>query len=773
MQVARSRADEDLRESEARLRSLAESLPSILIRFDRQQRFVYLSQQAEAVTGRPVAWFLGKTPREAGLPESLCARAEAAVAAVFASGETRDVQFDFPSRPEPRWFFARLVAEKAADGSFEHVLAVATDITSQKQAQAALRASEERFRGLVEQAVDGIFVADAQGRYVDVNATGAAMLGYTPAELCRLTFIDVLAPEELARLPKQISELANGAVVRNEWRFRRKDGSTFTGELVGRQLSDGCLQGILRDITERRLAETAVRESEERFRVLAQNLVSAVALVNEFGEFVIVNTSFLRMFDLDDEASVANVNSRDWSQWRVFDEHGALLDVDAHPVRKAALTRRAVRDVLVAVQSPVGANLKWLLVSAAPILDDRGNLHRLVCTYHDITARKHAEEAVRDANAALAEADRRKDEFIAILSHELRNPLAPIRYALPVLEAQALDEAGGRALAVIGRQVDHLARLVDDLLDVSRITRGKIELRREHVTLASVVAAAAEAAAPAITMAQHRLRMHVPDEPIWLYADPARIAQVVNNLLDNSAKYTPRGGEIRLEADRDADGVVITVRDNGMGIPADALSTVFEMFRQVRRQGRSQEGLGIGLALVKLLVEMHGGTIEARSAGVGLGAEFVVRLPVPAGMAVPQDRVAAAPANGRRLRVLVVDDNADLVEMLGITVESAGHEVRTALDGPSGISAALAFRPDVVLLDVGLPGMSGIEVARELRRRPELEGACLVAVTGWSQPEDRRQTREAGFDHHLTKPTEPATLLRLLDDIASAPPADR
>jgi signal transduction histidine kinase len=382
-----------------------------------------------------------------------------------------------------------------------------------------------------------------------------------------------------------------------------------------------------------------------------------------------------------------------------------------------------------------------------------------------LAERRRVEEALRDANARLGDADRRKDEFIAILSHELRNPLAPIRYALPLFRRGELDETAARALGVVERQVEHLTRLVDDLLDVSRITRGQIELRQEYVTLGSILTSAVEPASPAIAAARHTLELSVPDEPIWLYADPARVAQIVTNLLNNSAKYTPRGGRIILDAAREESEAVVRVRDTGIGIPPEALPNLFEMFHQVTaRADKSAGGLGIGLSLVKRLVEMHGGTVEAHSAGVGQGSEFVVRLPIAGDAQASEEchETPAAPEVGRRLKVLVVDDNADLVDMLATVVTELGHDVRKALDGRSAVAAARAYRPDVVLLDLGLPVMNGIEVARELRRLPDGAGLRLVALTGWGQPEDRRQTQEAGFDQHLTKPTDPKTLAALL-----------
>jgi CheY-like chemotaxis protein len=304
---------------------------------------------------------------------------------------------------------------------------------------------------------------------------------------------------------------------------------------------------------------------------------------------------------------------------------------------------------------------------------------------------------------------------------------------------------------------------VDELLDVSRITTGKIDLRRDYVTLRSVVRAAVEAAAPAVAAGGHSLQVHIPDEPLWVYGDAARLSQVIMNLLDNSAKYTPAGGQLALTASCEGDRAVISVRDNGVGIPMDDLPTVFEMFHQVNRAEKVQVGLGIGLALVKRLVELHGGTVEAHSAGVGLGAEFIVRLPVAADVIPANACVTPASAAQKRLRVLVVDDNADLVAMLAVFVQSFGHDVRKAFDGPSAVSAAVSYRPDVILLDVGLPGMTGLDVARELRRRPETSTARLIALTGWGQVDDRLATQDAGFDAHLTKPTDPDVLGAVLN----------
>jgi PAS domain S-box-containing protein len=355
----------------------------------------------------------------------------------------------------------------------------------------------------------------------------------------------------------------------------------------------------------------------------------------------------------------------------------------------------------------------------------------------------------------LREADRRKDEFLATLAHELRNPLATVRNALHVLQLPGTDgEPAARARAMMARQVEQLVRLVDDLLDVSRVTHGRIELKRQPVDLAAVVARAVETARPALDAAGHELTVTLPDEPVRAQGDLVRLTQVVGNLLHNAAKYTERGGRVAVSVEREGDEAVVRIRDTGIGIRPEMLSRIFDLFVQSDRAAdRVQGGLGIGLTLVRRLVELHGGRVRAHSAGPGQGSEFVVRLPaLPAAAAAPAaDGPAPAGALPRR-RVLVVDDNADAAESLAILLRLQGQDVRVAHDGPSGLTAAAAERPDVVFLDIGMPGMDGYEVCRRLRQQPGLNGMVVVALTGWGQEEDRRRSQEAGFDRHLVKP---------------------
>jgi CheY-like chemotaxis protein len=363
------------------------------------------------------------------------------------------------------------------------------------------------------------------------------------------------------------------------------------------------------------------------------------------------------------------------------------------------------------------------------------------------------------AEQALKQADVRKDEFIATLSHELRNPLAPLSHSLQVLKLTGATGADAQPLhEIMERQVNHLVRLVDDLLEMARITRGRLELRRERVEVATVVRNAVETSDPLIQAAGHRLTVSLPGEPLWVDGDPVRLAQILANLLNNSARYTERGGEIAVHARREDGMAAIAVRDNGSGIPPQILPEIFEMFSRGERGAAYAPGggLGIGLALARRLAEMHGGTLHAHSEGPGRGAEFLLRVPLAAHTPRP---AAAAPDAGvlPGKRILVVDDNRDAADSLAMLLNFLGAEVNVVYDG-----AFESYRPGVVLLDIGMPGMDGFTVARRLREAPGGRGVPIVAITGWGQEEDRRRAREAGFDHHLVKPPDMTALRSLL-----------
>lgn len=400
----------------------------------------------------------------------------------------------------------------------------------------------------------------------------------------------------------------------------------------------------------------------------------------------------------------------------------------------------------------------WILYAS-----EEGAGARVAEVNSDVTALRRAEESVR-------EADRRKDRFLATLAHELRNPLAPIRTGLEVLARS--DPAGDvraqpKLVEIMLRQVDHLVRLIDDLLDLSRINTGKIELRRETVELAAVVHDAIESSRPHIDKAGHALTVELPESSVVLLADRARLAQVLLNILNNAAKFTPPGGQIDLSAAVDGDDVEIRVRDTGIGISAEMLPRVFDMFAQGENSlGRAHEGLGIGLSLVRTLVQMHGGTVEAQSPGAGRGSEFVVRLPRHAGRlldhASPTPRAVSVPRLASQ-RILVVDDNPDAARSMAMMLRVQGHDCRTAFDGPEALALAAEFRPQVFILDIGMPVMNGCELAQRLRGDPNFGDALLIAITGWGLEEDRERSRAAGFDHHLVKPVSLDDLSGLLE----------
>jgi signal transduction histidine kinase/ActR/RegA family two-component response regulator len=405
--------------------------------------------------------------------------------------------------------------------------------------------------------------------------------------------------------------------------------------------------------------------------------------------------------------------------------------------------------------------IRHIYGNAVPLRNADGSTRGSVAAFTDVTPFKEAEEALRQA-------DRRKDEFLATLAHELRNPLAPLRNAVELIRRSNGDGSlVDQALGMMGRQLDQMVRLIDDLLDMSRISRGKVQLRKERIELIPALRSAVESVRPFLEAQSHELTVTVTEQPIYLDADPTRLSQVISNLLHNAAKYTEKGGHIWLTAERLDGQAVVSVRDTGIGIAAEHLPHVFEMFSQVAPAlERSQGGLGIGLALVRGLVELHGGTVAARSRGQGQGSEFTVRLPIADGAPVheaPQLPIdSAQTAHPRRRRILAVDDNRDAADSLTRMLELMGHETRAAYDGLEAVQAAAVFRPEVVLLDIGLPKMNGYEAARQIRREKWGKDVVLIALTGWGQEEDRRRALEAGFDHHLTKPVEGAALERLL-----------
>ncbi len=504
-----------------------------------------------------------------------------------------------------------------------------------------------------------------------------------------------------------------------------------------------------------REAMEAVRESEERYRSLTQAITSIVWTTDADGQIVTPQPSW------------SQYTGQMWEQLRDFGWANALHPDDRQRVWelwKAACACRMLYKSEGWLWHAASNSYRHFEARGVPILNADGSLREWVGTCMDVEDRTQAQEALKEAG-------RRKDEFLAMLAHELRNPLAPIRNALQIVRlTEGNREAVQSASEMMERQIGQMVRLVDDLLDVSRISRGKIELRKGRVELASVVNHAVESTRPSCQSKGLVFTVTLPPQPMYLNADPTRLAQVVGNLLNNACKFTERGGHIGLTVEREGGQVVIRVRDTGMGIAADELPRIFEMFTQVDTSlERTQSGLGIGLTLVRELVEMHGGTVEAHSAGIGQGSEFVVRLPilVETPEAPPPEPTVSEPTPTTAHRILVVDDNRDSAESLAILLTLTGNETHTAYDCLEAVEAAATFKPDVVLLDIGLPKMNGFEAARKIRQQPWGKKIVLVTVTGWGQEEDRQKSREAGFDGHLVKPVDHAALMKLLAELGA------
>ncbi|MEX2560749.1 MAG: response regulator [Pirellulales bacterium] len=500
---------------------------------------------------------------------------------------------------------------------------------------------------------------------------------------------------------------------------------------------------------ERRQFDLALRDSEQRFARFMEHLPGLAWIKDLDGRYVYLNEAAEKAFRTPRAELYGKTDQA------IFPAEAAAQFMEND--RRALASETGVQ--VVETLEHEDGNVHHSIVSKFPIPGPNGKPAMVGGIAIDITDRKQAEEALR-------EADRRKDEFLATLAHELRNPLAPLRNALEVIRVTEGDvEVMEQARSMMERQLVQMERLIDDLLDVSRVTRGKLELRKEPVELAAVLASALETSRPLIEQAGHELTTTIPPDPIVVNADLTRLAQVFLNLLNNAAKYTEPPGHIWLTVEREASEVRVRVRDSGIGIPADKLGLVFELFMQVDRSlERSRGGLGIGLTLVKRLVEMHGGRIEARSAGPGRGSEFIVWLPVIQRPATRQTSAADRPSGAEQVkcRILVVDDNHDSAESLAMLLRILGSEVRTAHDGLEAVETAEQFHPAVVLMDIGMPKLNGYDAARRMRARDWAKSAVLVAMTGWGQYEDKRLAAEAGFDHHMTKPVDPAALKRLL-----------
>ena len=747
---------------DALLRRITDSLPALVSYIDRGFRY----RLANAAYQR---WF-GLGPVEGLTVREVLGDDAWAVVRPFMeralAGHVVEYDRDLPYRSGgTRSVRVAYTPDRGADGAVAGFVVLVSDLSDQRRAEAAVRRGEERYRTFIAQSTEGIwrFELDApvpvglptdeqvaalyrHAYLAECNDAMARMYGYAAAaDLVGARLPDLFAPGE----PRNDEYLA--AFVRTGYRLadaetfeRDKDGRprVFLNNLIGIVEGGNLVRawGTQRDVTDRRQAE----EARTRLAAIIESSHDAIVSKTLDGVIETWNGGAARLFGYPPGEAVGRPITLIIPADRLDEERDILSRI-----------RRGERvDHFETVRRAKDGRLIDVSITVSAVRDAHGRVVGASKVARDITDRKRAEEALR------TEA-RRKDEFLAVLAHGLRNPLAPVKNALQILALKAPGPELEWVRAVLDRQVGQLTRLVDDLLDLSRVSRGKVRLEVERVAVADVVGRAVETSRPVIDAAGHRLTVRLPDRPVWVDADPTRLAQVLSNLLNNAAKYTPPGGDIAVTAECGG-AVELRVADTGVGIPPDKLAEVFEPFAQVETSlDRSQGGLGIGLSIVRRLVELHGGTVAAASPGPGLGCTFTVRLPAAS---PPGATPAPAPATSaaRPVRVLVVDDNVDAAESLSLLLAVMGHDVRMAHDGPAGLAAAHEHRPELVLLDLGMPGMNGHEVAAKLRAMQETRGAVIVAVSGWGQAEDRRRTREVGFDHHLVKPADPAVLRELL-----------
>ena len=627
---------------------------------------------------------------------------------------------------------------------------------SHQDSTGSLQEVEQHFAQLVAGVQDyAIFLLEPDGRVRTWNAGARRIKGYAADEIIGQSFTKFYTPEALATgWPQRELVLAaeQGRFEDEGWRVR-KDGERFWANVVITALrdDDGRVNGFLkvtRDLTERKHSEEMLRQSEERFRLLVDGVQDyAIFMLDPDGHVISWNVGAERIHGYQ----AYEIIGKHFSEFYPSEAAAA-----GRPQQEldAALAHGRVEDEGWRVRKD--RRLFWANVVVTALYDKSGELRGFAKVTRDLTERRKVEE--------LELADRQKNEFLAMLAHELRNPLAPIRNGIELLRMSEVEPAAvQQTTAMMERQVAHLVHLVDDLLDVSRIVSGKIALRREPVDLRTVVDRAVEEIQPAIDARGNELMVSMPARPIVVDADIVRLAQVLSNVLANAAKYSPKPSQIWLTAERSGSEVLIRVRDQGVGIAPEFLPNIFNLFAQADVPlARTEGGLGIGLTLVKSLIEMHGGAVTATSPGIGQGSEFVVRLPVSEATPAAAPKPTGPGSASSKRKVLVVDDNVDAAITVSALLKAWGHDVQTVYNGPAALETARGFRPDVVLLDIGLPGLSGYDVARKLRAEGIHERMLITALTGYGQAEDRARAQAAGFDYHLTKPPDTAILEALL-----------
>jgi PAS domain S-box-containing protein len=664
-------------------------------------------------------------------------------------------------------FWANVVITRMLDQNGKPVgfSKITRDLSERRKQELALRESEERFRLLVTDVRDyAIFMLDPKGIVSTWNAGAEHIKGYSAAEIIGSHFSRFYPPEAIKRQLPEIElrgAMLQGRYEDEGWRLR-KDGSRFWANVIITAIrnASGHLIGfskITRNLTERRRHEEDLRQSEERFRLLVEG-------VTEYA---------LMMLDKDGFVSSWNAGAeriKGYKSHEILGKHASHFYPSEAVLANAPwedlnLARTHGRVTNEGWRVRKDGTLFWATSVMTALKDQDGRLYGFAKVTQDLTQRRNAE--------ALADTAQRMHEFIAMLAHELRNPLAPIRNAVELMGRKGLADPTLESMRqTIDRQSVQLTRLLDELLDVNRIARGQFSVERELLDFRDVITRAVESSHPLIDSRGHSIELAVPDGPVPVLGDAVRLTQAVVNLLNNAAKYTPVGGKIGLSVSVRGAELELRVKDNGRGIERDMLEKVFDLFVQIDASSNAAlGGLGVGLALVRRVLELHGGSIQARSEGNERGSEFIARMP----LSIQQIRIITTAQTQEEaaihsLRVLVVDDNKDAGDTLDLLLQSMGQQVRTVYDGPSAIATAQTFKPDIVLLDIGMPRMSGYEVARAIQSMPADPRPVLVAVTGWGQESDKARATEAGFRYHFVKPINENVLCEILAQVAAQRP---
>jgi PAS domain S-box-containing protein len=742
------------------LRTTMDNAPALMSYVDQETRYRRVNQVYGQWFGLKPDEVVGRSMREV-VGEGVWPLLSPHVARAQA-GEPQDfeVEVDDP-REGPRWMHATYSPDRDASGQVRGFVVHVLDITARKKAERSLRESEERFRAMADSAPVFIWIADTRRQRTWVNQQWLDFTGRRLEQEFGEGWTESIHPEDRPKVRDVFYEaFERDAPFEVDYRLRRADGvyRWIVDRGVPRHAQDGAFLGFIgacADVSDAKEADLALQRERAFLRQVIDASPSLIFVKDRSGRFLLANRALAEVYGTDSENVIGKTDA---------DLHASAEQVARF--RKddlETMDKRSVTHIPQETAGGIDGNPRWFSTIKVPLLEEDGSCNKVLGVSTDITQHKQMEEA-------LLEADRRKDEFLALLAHELRNPLAPISNAVQVLETPGLAPSQAKwCHEVIGRQVAHLKLLVDDLLDVSRISRGVIVLKEELLDLADVLHWAIETCRPLIEARRHSLSTQLPQGPVYLNGDRVRLTQVVSNLLNNAAKYTDPGGRIDLTVDAEPHRIRISIRDNGRGIDPSALGKLFDLFFQADRTLDSSEGgLGIGLWLAHSLARMHGGDIQAYSAGRGQGTEFVLSLPrAPA--PPPDGGAATAPeAQPRKaLDILIVDDNPDVACSTALLLDMHGYRTRTAHDGETALKLAREQCPQLAILDIGLPGMDGLSLARAFRQDPALRSVRLVALTGYGRDVDLSSGEVAGFDRYLTKPAPPDELLAVLEALAS------